>query len=480
MTSTTPRLTRTTPAPKAGIVHLGLGAFFRAFGVPQIENAMKASGGDWGIVGVSLQSPTIRDALAPQGFCYTAAELTPEGERLRTLHAVSNVLVAPEDPEAVLAAMSDPAIRIVSLTVTEKGYCHDPATGKLNLEHPGIKADLANALPVTAPGFLVRALQRRKAANIPPFTILCCDNLPANGRVVRSIVTDLACRIDPELADWITRRARFPFTMVDRIVPATTTADIERIAAAQGKLDAAPVVHEPFRQWVIEDDFVPDYAAERRPALEHAGVLLVSDVHPFENMKLRMLNGTHSALAYLGYLAGHETVSSASSDPVFEGFLKHLWANEIAPSFSAPEGVDLGSYAAALLARYQNPAIRHRTWQIAMDGSQKLPQRILATLADNQRKGVRSKGLTLVIAAWMKYVSGRDLQGNSIDVRDAMGERLAEVVSGSNDGMERVNALLELTEIFPPELAISIRDDVGKAYIGLTANGVQASLAGIT
>ena len=479
MTSSTPRLARSIPAPKPGIVHLGMGAFFRAFGVPQIEDAMVAAGGDWGIIGVNLQSPTIRDALAPQEFCYTAAEQAPDGERFRVLTAVSDVLVAPKDPQAVLVAMSDPAIRIVSLTVTEKGYCHDPATGRLNFDHPGIKADLSNKLPVTAPGFLVRALERRKAAGTPPFTVLCCDNLPENGKVVRGLVLDLARRVDPELALWIDEQARFPSTMVDRIVPATTDKDIERVASAQGSLDAAPVVHEPFRQWVIEDDFVPQYGLDRRPALEHAGALLVSNVHPFENMKLRMLNGTHSALAYLGYLAGHETVSAASSDPVFETFLKHLWMKEIAPSFAAPEGVDLNSYADALLSRYQNPAIRHRTWQIAMDGSQKLPQRILAPLNDNLAAGRTSKGLILVIAAWMQYVSGTDLQGNPIDVRDAMSKRLAEVVASSDDGIARINALLGLPEIFPTELANAIRDDVGKAYCQLTKGGVHASLADI-
>ncbi|GAB4540241.1 MAG: mannitol dehydrogenase family protein [Roseibium sp.] len=474
-----PRLSRNAPAPSAGIVHLGLGAFFRAFGAIYIEEAMAASGGDWGIVGVSLQSPRMHDQLAPQDFVYTARELGPEGETLRQVESVVDVLVARENPEAVLAAMADPGIRVVTLTVTEKGYCHDPATGRMNAEHPDIRHDLENDHPVSAPGYLVRALARRKAAGLPPFTVLTCDNLPDNGRLVRGVVLDFARALDQELATWIETEGRFPATMVDRIVPATKPEDVEALAERTGRMDAAPVLHEPFRQWVVEDDFVPAYGDRARPDLGAVGVELVDNVTPYEHMKLRMLNGTHSSLAYLGYLAGHETIAETVADPVFEGYVKALWRNEIIPSFKAPPGVDLLAYADALFDRYANPAIRHRTWQIATDGSQKLPQRIRGTLKDNLAAGRRSPGLVTAVAAWMIYVGGTDLADRPIDVRDPMAERLQALSDGAADASAKVDGLLSVREIFDAELAGALRSDIANAYRSLRADGVRSVLGGL-
>ncbi|WP_246476144.1 mannitol dehydrogenase family protein [Roseibium litorale] len=472
-----PSLTRKKgPAPKAGIVHLGLGAFFRAHGAVYIEEAMEKSGGDWGIVGVSLQSPTMRDQLAPQEFVYTAQELGPKGETLRQVEIITGVLVAREDPDAVLSVMSGENIRIVSLTVTEKGYCHDPATGRLNRQHPDILKDLENELPVSAPGFLVRALQRRKAAGLPPFTVLTCDNLPENGRLVKGIVLELAGLIDPDLASWIEADGRFPATMVDRIVPATKPEDIEALAAKTGFKDAAPVLHEPFRQWVVEDEFVEAYGKDARPDLGAVGVQMVSNVTAYEHMKLRMLNGTHSSLAYLGYLAGYETISETVADPILADFVKALWRREIIPSFTPPEGVDLTAYADALFERYANPSIRHRTWQIAMDGSQKLPQRILGTVRDNLAAGRSCPGLGTAIAAWMIYVGGVDLNGNPIDVRDPLAAKLKELSDAAQTPGEKVAALLSVDQIFDAKLASQIRLDLEASYILLKADGVRKVL----
>lgn len=456
--------------PGIGIVHLGLGAFFRAHGAIYVTEAMAASGGDWGILGVSLRSPDIRDALAPQGGAYTALELAPDGPKVQVVTAVQGVLVAPENPEAVLAAMAAPGVRIVSLTVTEKGYCHEPATGRLNPVHPDIAQDLTHPLPRSAPGYLVRALQRRRAAGLPPFTVLTCDNLPGNGHLVRGLVLELAGRIDPGLADWIAREGRFPSTMVDRIVPATTPADIARVAELTGHHDAAPVVHEPFRQWVIEDDFVSGH----RPDLAAVGVQMVADVAPYELMKLRMLNGTHSALAYLGYLGGHETIADCMADPVYRGFVRRLWAAEIIPALTPPVGVDLPAYAAALQGRYANPAIRHRTWQIAMDGSQKLPQRLLGTLESNLAAGRPSPGLMLAVAAWMVYVGGTDLQGQPIDVRDPLAVRLRALSDGTPQA--RVAALLAVREVFPEPLAAALHAPVTAAFTALTTLGARQAM----
>ncbi len=460
-----------TNRPGVGIVHLGLGAFFRAFGVPWIAEAMRASGGDWGVLGVSLRSPTVRNALQPQGFAYTAVELGPDGETPVVVDTIETMLVATEDPDALVAAMADPAVKIVSLTVTEKGYCHNPATGRLDLDHADIRIDLSGEVPKSAPGFIVRALQARKAAGRAPFTVLSCDNLPNNGRLTRGVILDLAREVDPGLADWIEAEGRFPSTMVDRIVPATKPEDIARVEELTGYHDAAPVMHEPFRQWVIEDDFV----GGERPDLGAVGVQMVADVTPFEHMKLRMLNGTHSSLAYLGYLAGYETISQVAADPVFEGFVKRLWQDEIIPAVAAPPGVSLSTYAGELFTRYCNPAIRHRTWQIAMDGSQKLPQRILSTLEDNLAAGRQCPGLMLAVAAWMRYVGGIDEKGAPIDVQDPLAETLREA-SDSARGADKARAILMVREVFRPELAEALMPGVTAAYERLLAVGARKAV----
>lgn len=473
MKNDVPRLTRKAGPPKAGIVHLGLGAFFRAHGVVLTEDAMKTAGGDWGVLGVSLRSPDIRNNLAEQGNVYTAIEMGANGRPPRIVEALSGVVFAPENPEELLQRMADPAIKIVSLTVTEKGYCHIPSTGELDLSQPEIKADIRSKHPSTAVGYLVRALERRRAAGTRPFTVLSCDNLPNNGRVARNVVLGLAERIDVDLASWISAECRFASTMVDRIVPATTPDDIALLAATSGYRDLAPVLHEPFCQWVIEDRFVdeahPDFGFV-------AGVQLVEDVAPFEAMKLRMLNGTHSALAYLGYLAGYETVSETVQDPVFRTFLQKVWHDEIIPTVMPPAGVDLMDYADELLERYSNPAIKHRTWQIAMDGSQKLPQRILGTISDCHDAGRRCDGLILSVAGWMRYVGGVDEAGNPIDVKDPLAARLRALSDAGCSPREKVEKLLSVDEIFTSRIAKTLNDDLGQAYETMTSIGVRESL----
>lgn len=466
------RLTRSlAPRPGAGIVHLGLGAFYRAFGAIYVAEAMARSGGDWGIIGVSLQSPATRDALKPQDWAYTSVTLSPSGQEAAQIEVLQNVLVAPEDPAAVLTAMADPAVKIVTLTVTEKGYCHNPATGRLNPDHPDIQNDLATPLPRSAPGFLVRALAMRRAAGHDPFTILTCDNLPENGKLVRGVVLDLATLIDPALADWIATHARFPATMVDRITPATTSENIAQLSEITGQYDAAPVLHEPFRQWVIEDNFVNN----ARPDFAPNDVQIVADVRAYEHMKLRMLNGTHSALAYMGYLAGHETIGDTMANPTFAAYADRLWA-EIIPAVTTPPGVNLPDYAAALKARYVNPAIRHRTWQIAMDGSQKLPQRILGTLSENLAAGRPSPNLCLAVAAWMRYVGGVDEAGRPIEVKDPIAAQLRALSDSGKTPTEKVAALLTVTEVFPPALAAKLSDPIAQAAEKLWSLGAQAAV----
>lgn len=450
--------------PTVGIVHLGLGAFFRAHGAIYISEVMKAKGGDWGILGVSLMRPNQRDLLKPQNCAYTAVELGPNGTSAQTIDVIEDVLVAPENPDAVLATMADPNVKIVTLTVTEKGYCHEPSTGKLNQIHPDIAHDIANLnTPKSAIGYLVSGLARRKAVDVKPFTVLCCDNLPDNGHIVRGVVLELAGLVDKNLADWISTEVAFPCTMVDRIVPATKPEDLATVERLTGTRDNAPVMHEPFRQWVIEDNFCND-----RPDFAAVGVQMVSSVAPFENMKLRCLNGTHSTLAYLGYLSGNVTISDTVADTVFADFCRYLWRAEIIPTLEPPEGVDLAAYADKLLARYQNPSIRHLTWQIAMDGSQKLPQRLLGTIADNLAAGRDCSGLILAVAGWMQYVGTVDEKGEKIDVRDPLAERLANLTT--------TESFLAVREVFPQNLAgnILFRDALDAAYSNLKSKGARA------
>lgn len=461
----------------AGIVHIGLGAFARAHICEYTEDALEREPGPWGIVGVSLRRPDQRDRLGPQDGLYTLLSRDAGGDRARILGSVQRVLVGAGQMTETLAVMRAPGTRVVSLTVTEKGYCHDPASGRLAENHPDIRHDLEHPhAPRSAPGLIVAALAQRRSAGLAPFTVLCCDNLPHNGRLVAGLVRDLAALRDEKLAAWIDANGAFPSTMVDRIVPAMVEEDLAAAERLTGLLDAAPVAHEPFRQWVIEDRFVDG----RRPAWEQAGAELVADVAPFETMKLRLLNGSHSALAYLGYLGGHETIGDCAADPVYRAFTEALWREEIIPVTPPPPGTDLARYAGSLMKRYDNPRIRHRTWQIAMDGSQKLPQRLLATVRLRLARGLSMPRLALAIAAWMIYAGGVDEAGNAIDVRDPLAQTIRRALDGAGpDPDAQVAALIGLDAIFGSDLPSDpvFRTAVASAYARLRSDGVRRTLA---
>jgi fructuronate reductase len=469
-----PRLSRSGPAAKVGIVHLGPGAFFRGFNAVFTDEAIEHAGGDWGIVAVSLRSPTARDQLAPQGSAFTSVTLDPTGWQPRVIGSITRTLVAPENPQAVIMAMADPSVKIVSLTITEKGYCVQPSTGALDLDHPDIIHDLSNPdHPRSAVGFIAAALDARREAGAMPFTVLSCDNLPSNGALARAIVIEFARQMSGELADWINQTVTFPATMVDRITPATTETDIAKLGDITGYDDHACVFHEGFRQWVIEDNFV-----DGRPAWDKVGATLVTSVEAHEAMKLRCLNGTHSTLAYLGYLAGYDTIAQAVADPDFAMLCTTLWRDEIIPTLQQPDGEDLPTYCAALLARYRNTAIQHRTWQIAMDGSQKLPQRLLGTIADNLDAGREPTGLILAVAGWMRYVGGRDENGQVIDVRDPLADALKTASDNAAQNADKVAALLMFGDIFPVSLAqdTRFRKLLTQAYESLAVNGAKAAV----
>jgi fructuronate reductase len=461
-------------ALRPGIVHLGIGAFHRAHQAIYVDDCLAAEP-DWAIVGASLRRADTRDALRPQDWLYTVSVRSGAGERLSVIGSLVEVLVAGEERERLLAAMADPRVRIVSLTVTEKGYCHDPATGALNEADPGIVQDLKTPnAPGTAPGLIVEALARRRTAGVAPFTVLTCDNLPSNGAVARRILTRFAELRDADLGAWVAGEVAFPSTMVDRITPATTDEDRARVATALGVADAWPVVTEPFSQWVIEDRF-----PSGRPAFETAGAELVGDVRPYETMKLRLLNGAHSSLSYLGYLAGYEYVSDVMADASFAGFVAALM-DEASPTLSLPPSMDLAGYKAALIARFRNPALKHRCWQICMDGSQKLPQRLLGTIRDRLKGRAPFGRLALGVAGWMHYVTGIDEMGQAIDVRDPLAAHLRKLADATGPNAERlVHALLGVEKIFGSDLAADPRfvAAVTERLARLFAEGAKRAVA---
>mgnify|MGYP000974751747 CR=1 FL=1 len=434
---------------KARIVHLGFGAFHRAHQAVYADILAAEHGSDWGYCEVNLIGGEQQIAdLKAQDNLYTVAEMSADAWTSRVVGVVKKALHAQVDGlESVLAAMCEPQVAIVSLTITEKGYCHSPATGQLMLDHPFIVADLQNPhQPKSAPGVVVEALSRRKAAGLPAFSVMSCDNMPENGHVMRNVTCAYARAVDGELADWIEANVTFPSTMVDRIVPAVTPDTLDKIAQLTGVRDPAAVACEPFRQWVIEDNFVAG-----RPEWEKAGAELVSDVIPFEEMKLRMLNGSHSFLAYLGYLAGYQHISDCMADANFRQAARALMLQDQAPTLRTQD-VDLVAYADSLIARYENRAIKHRTYQIATDGTQKLPQRLLDSVRWHLRNGTACDYLLLGVAGWMRYISGVDEQGAAIEIRDPLSAQLASIVANSEDGPQRVEALLRLQAVFGDDL----------------------------
>lgn len=439
-----PRYDRAAVTP--GIVHLGIGAFHRAHQAVVVDDVLSRDP-SWGITGASLRRPDTKQALAPQDGLYSVLIKDGEARRVRVIGSVLEVIDAPNEKERLLALMADPATRVVSLTITEKGYCYNAATDGLDVSHPDIVADLARPrAPATAAGIIVEGLRRRREAGIGPFTVLSCDNLPHNGAVAGRVFSEFAEAIDAGLGRWVQQNVPFPGTMIDRIVPATTDADRAEVAALLGLDDAWPVMAEPFLQWVVEDQF-----AGARPPLQIGGVEFVSDVAPYERMKLRMLNGTHSSMAYLGYLGGYEFVAEVIAQPDFRRFVSNELNEEIAPTLGMPK-MQTDDYAARLLDRYSNTAMKHRTYQIAMDGSQKLPQRLLGTIGDRLKSGGSIERLALAVAAWMIYARGADLSGKPIVVQDPMAAEFAAI-----DPAHLVEGYLRLDRIFAPELVGNAR-----------------------
>lgn len=392
-------------AQEVGIVHLGIGAFHRAHQAWYTDLAMSAGDRDWAISGVSLRSRAVADQLNPQDGLYTVTERSGSGQHTRIVGAVREVIAAAEAPATVEALIAAKATRIVSLTVTEKGYCRG-SDGRLDPQLAGDDSIYR---------FIARGLRQRHDAGLGGLTFLSCDNLAQNGHLLAQLIGEYLDRHAPALRGWFEEHCTCPSTMVDRIVPATTDADRAAIEAAIGLHDAAAVVTEPFSQWIIEDHF-----AAGRPRWDAVGAKLVSDVTPYETAKLRMLNGAHSALAYLGLRQGHHYVHEAVADPAIRPLIEQIMRDEAAPTITAGPDQDLDAYATLLLERFANPALHHRLAQIAMDGSQKIPQRWLDTLAQHALRSQSCPALLTALAAWIDYVRG---DGHAVD--DPLAAQLA-------------------------------------------------------
>jgi fructuronate reductase len=446
----------------AGIVHFGPGAFHRAHQADYVDRLLKDDP-RWGIAAVSLRSAGTIAALRRQRGRYTLAILDSETS-FRTL-AAHTAFFGPGEGEGVRALLGDPAVRIVSSTVTEKGYCL-AADGTLDLGHPDIVRDLETPdRPVSLVGWLALGLGDRRRAGLAPFTPLCCDNMVANGKKLRAAVIEYAGRIDPELARWIAGEAVFPDSMVDSITPATGDA-LRHLVRERGFEDDIPVSREAYSAWVIEDALPPG-----SPDLGAAGAVMAADVGAWERAKLRILNGAHSTLAYLGLLIGHETVADAMADPALAGFVERLVREDIVATLE-PSPLDLQAYAGDILERFRNPAIGHLLSQIAWDGSQKLPYRLLDTIAEARAAGRPVERLAVPVAAWMLFVERRSRAG--AEIVDPLAERLAEIGRSADP----VAGLLELPQVFPARLAEdpAVRGAVEAAAMAMRESGPAAAL----
>lgn len=448
------------------IVHLGIGAFHRAHQAVYTDDINNRENGQWGIVGCSLRSASVKQQLEPQNYLYGVLQKGSDVS-LRVIGCIKDVLVGPEDPQAIVEAIAAKTTRIISLTITEKGYCHLPATGELNQQHPDILHDLANLdQPCSAIGYIVAGLQARKLRNLGPLTVMSCDNLPNNGKVAKQVITGFAQLVDAQLAHWIIREVTFPCTMVDRIVPATTAEDIKLCAQQFGFEDQGLVVAEPFSQWVIEDQF-----CQGRPSWEKAGALLVDDVDVYETMKLRLLNGSHSLLAYCGYLAGCETVYQTMQDPTLKDLCQRFMASA-AGTVHVPQGFNIEQYQTQLIERFSNPSLKHRTWQIAMDGSQKIPQRWLNTLRTLLATQQDINLFSFALAAWMRYVTGTDEQGKAIEVSDPLARQFQALwTEHQNRPDAYIEAFFAQPTVFDPDLGQN------QALINATTTHFKAMLS---
>ncbi len=459
---------------RSGIVHFGVGGFHRAHQALYLDELMRqGQATDWAITGVGVlpHDRRMQEVLTAQGGLYTLVVKHPDGSlEPRVIGSIIDYLFAPDDPGLVLDRLTDPATRIVSLTVTEGGYHVNQVTGEFDPDDAGIQADLQpGSVPRTVFGYLTEALGRRRSAGAEPFVVMSCDNIQGNGEVAHRMLCSFARMKDPELASWIEAHVSFPSSMVDRITPVTSEEDRAALADRFGIDDGWPVVTEPFTQWVLEDRFPTG-----RPPFEDAGVQVVSDVTPYELMKLRLLNASHQALCYLGYLAGYRYAHEVCADPLFTRFLRGYMDREAAPTLRPVPGVDLEAYKDELIARFANPEIRDTLARLCAESSDRIPKWLVPVIALQLRAGGEVRRSALVLAAWARYAEGVDEQGNPIEVVD---RRREQVMARAARQREEPLAFLEDRALFgdlgdDPRFTTEYRG----ALDSLHAHGARATL----
>lgn len=454
-----------------GILHIGVGNFHRAHQAHYLHRLFDTGRDhDWAIVGAGIKpfDAAMRDKLEGQNWQTTVMELDPEGFSATVVGSMIDFI--PTEPQAIIAVMARPEIRIVSLTVTEGGYYIDAKTGSFNAEHPEIVSDAENSEdPKTVFGIIIAALARRRANGVPPFTVMSCDNLPGNGHVARNTVLGLARRMGGDIAGFIEHEVAFPNGMVDCITPATGPREIALVNETFGVDDRAPVVCEPFRQWVLEDNF-----PQGRPALETVGVEFVEDVAPYELMKLRILNGGHAVIAYSSALLGHTYAHEGMSDPLVAGFLEKLEFSEMIPTVPEIPGVSLSDYYHKIVERFANPALGDTIARLCLDGSNRQPKFILPTVADRLKTEEPVDGLALESALWCRYCTGVGEDGSMHEIDDILAERLKATAIAARDRpeawleMHDIYGLLGQDEVFRTAFAASLRQ--------IWADGTRATL----
>lgn len=453
------------------VVHLGVGAFHRAHQAVYLDD-LAALGGEWGEYGIGLLplDRGVAEALQAQDGLYTLVTRSAEADRARVIGSLLRYLFAPERPETVLQTLADASTRLVTMTITEGGYNVNETTGEFDATNEGVQADLQRPHhPTTVFGYLVEALDRRRTAGIPPFSVLSCDNVQGNGHVTRTALVSFARLRGDALANWIEAHVAFPNSMVDRITPQTTDAERELVAREFGIADRWPVVTEPFRQWVVEDVF-----SDGRPAFETVGAQMVADVIPYEMMKMRLLNASHVALGFLGYVAGYRTVDEVMADAVFRRFIERQMCDEVAPLLPAVPGVDLDEYQRTLLERFSNPKIRDQLARICLEGSAKVPKFLIPPLRDALDAGRSHACLTLALAGWLRYLTGVDDHGEQIELQDA---RAPELHALAMAGRDDPRFLLGVRDLFGDladraEFVLELQAALGELY----SHGAHATL----
>ncbi len=467
-------------ALRPGMAHIGVGAFHRAHQAEYTDDLLHRKFDRWGIVGINIRPPLLGPTLGRQDALYTRLIREDGRVEARIIGSIVSVVDSQAGPAPALDVLASEAIELVTLTVTEKGYCHRPASGELDWQLPDVVHDLADPeAPRSLPGLIMRALELRMLSHRRPVTVMSCDNIPSNGAILGNVVRALAARRGNGLADWIAANAAFPSTMVDRIAPAVSQADLDTVERSYFYRDAAVVVGEPFRQWVIEDNF-----AGLRPPFDLVGATFVDDVTTFEHLKMRVLNAAQSTLAHLGVLAGLEHTSDAMADPVLSVFVRRMLVEESLPTLAPVSGVSPEHYVEQSLARLRNTAIRHRNHQIATDGSQKIVQRLLNPIAERLRGGQDIRLLSVPVAAWMVYLicSARRF-GRRWSVDDPYGERIAGIGERiGRDPPALAVEILAIDTIFDPALGArpEFRSAIVEGLDGLLSDDPLAYVRGIS